>query len=106
STKPIAIVEAPATAIVASMYLPQFTWMACGALSWLTEKRCQALKGRRVTLFPDLNGYERWKAIGDKLGFECSDFLERIATDKEKAAGLDLRDYLERFPVADFKFIT
>lgn len=106
STKPIAIVEAPATAIVASMYLPQFTWMACGALSWLTEKRCEALKDRRVTLFPDLNGYERWKAIGDKLGFGCSDLLERIATAKEKAAGLDLRDYLERFPVASFAPIT
>lgn len=105
SVKPIAIVEAPATAIVASVYLPQFTWMACGALSWLTEKRCEAIRGRWVTLFPDLNGYERWKAVGDKLGFECSDLLEKIASDEERVAGLDLRDYLVKFPVAHFRSI-
>ncbi|WP_143312953.1 DUF6371 domain-containing protein [Chitinophaga eiseniae] len=55
TSKPIAIVEAPATAIVASAYLPAFIWLAAGSLSYLTTERCQALAGRRAYLFPDLS---------------------------------------------------
>lgn len=102
STKPVAIVEAPATAIVASVYLPQYTWLAIGALSYLNAQRCEVLKGRKVVLFPDLNAYDAWKVTADKLGFDCSNLLEENASDEDKAKGLDLRDYLERFNIGEF----
>lgn len=102
SSKPCAVVEAPATAIVASAYLPQYTWLAAGSLSYLNAQRCEVLKGKKVVLFPDLNGYESWKVIADDLGFECSNLLEENASDEDKAKGLDLRDYLERFNVNQF----
>jgi hypothetical protein len=105
--KPIAIAEAPATAIVASIYFPQFIWLAAGSLSWLNEKRLLPLQGRKVYLFPDLNAYQKWTTVASKYShlarFTVSDFLEHWATDEERAQGLDLRDYLTRFPVQSFR---
>lgn len=57
--KPIAIVESEKTAIIASVYLPQFIWLAVGSLTNLNAEKCSVLKGRTVTLFPDLNGFEK-----------------------------------------------
>ncbi|MBL7847239.1 MAG: hypothetical protein JNL40_07210 [Cyclobacteriaceae bacterium] len=102
SKKPIAIVEAPATAIIASVYLPMYTWLASGSLSYLTPRRCEVLKGKKVVLFPDLNAYLKWKPIADQLGFSCSSMLELNATESQKAQGLDIRDFLEKFRISEF----
>jgi len=104
-TKTCALVESEKTAIIASVYLPQFIWLAVGGLSGLRVEKCQVLKGRNVILFPDLGGYQKWK---DKLvdlapfcNVKISDLLERKATSEEKNQGLDIADYLMKFPVAD-----
>lgn len=102
STKPFGVVEAPATALVAAVYLPQYTWLAIGALSYLNSQRCEVLKGKKVVLFPDLNAYDSWKAKADELGFDCSNLLEENASYEDKAKGLDLRDYLEKFNISEF----
>ncbi len=103
NTKPIAIVESEKTAIIASVYLPQFIWLAAGSKDGLSLNKCQVLKGRTVIIYPDLNGFEKWTAKAKELShiasFAVSDLLERKATDKEKGEGLDLADYLIRFPV-------
>jgi rubredoxin len=52
--KPVAIVESEKTALIGSVYLPQYIWLAVGALSYLNAKKCVPLSGRSVTLFPDL----------------------------------------------------
>ncbi len=92
--RPIAIVEAAKTAVIASGYLPEFVWMAVGSLSYLNAARLSPLKGREVVLFPDRGGYERWRQKATELGslahFEVSDLLER----KNAAPGSDLADYL------------
>ncbi|QJB41723.1 hypothetical protein HF324_29315 [Chitinophaga oryzae] len=108
--KPVAIVEAPATAIVASVYLPAFIWLAAGSLSYLTVERCQALTGRQVFLFPDLSpdgrAFTLWNSKAKELAgiaaVTVSDLLERGATVTERAQGLDLRDYLTRFDLQQF----
>ncbi|GAB3949537.1 hypothetical protein GCM10028805_25940 [Spirosoma harenae] len=101
--KPIAIVEAPKTAVIATPYFPQFTWMAVIGRSYLNAERLAPLKGRSVILFPDLsiNGrdYAYWKGKADGLrqqGFNViiSDWLEKLATDEERKKGFDLADYL------------
>lgn len=106
----VAIVEAPATSIVSSVYFPQFTWLAVGSLSYLTPQRCKAIEGRHVILFPDLGGFDLWKQKAKDMSaiasFSVSDLLERFATDIERSQGLDLRDYLTRFPVEDFRVKT
>ena len=105
--KPVAIVEAPATAITSSFYFPEFIWLATGSLSYLTRERCRALRGRSVVLFPDLGGFDKWTQIAitmkDLFTIKVADFLEKIATSEERKNGLDLRDYLTRYPVEAFR---
>ncbi|HET6558348.1 MAG TPA: DUF6371 domain-containing protein [Prolixibacteraceae bacterium] len=104
--KPIAIVESEKTAVIASVYLPQFIWLAVGGLEGLTAEKCQVLSGRKVVLFPDLNGYEKWSKKADELSymakFTVSDLLEREANDVERHQGLDLADYLIRYDYREF----
>lgn len=97
---PVAIVESEKTAIIASVYLPEYTWLATGSLSNLTIDKCKALSGREVVLFPDLNAYDKWKAKAAEcqrwMKIKVSDFLEKHATDEDRVKGLDLADYLLR----------
>lgn len=105
-TKPVAIVESEKTACIANVYLPQFIWLATGSKEGLTEEKCRVLKGRTVMLFPDLNGFENWTSKAQEFShlatFVVSDLLERKATEEERAAGLDLADYLIRFDYRAF----
>lgn len=98
STLPVAIVESEKTAIIASVHLPQFIWLASGSLSNLTADKCQVLKGRDVYLYPDLGAYDKWKARAEELSsitrFFVVDVLERYAAEEDKLRGLDLGDYL------------
>lgn len=107
---PIAIVEAPKTAIVCTHYLPDFIWLAVGALSYLNAARLAPIRGRRIMLFPDLNAYDDrvneqgkkvkgWLSRADELqanGFdiEVSGYLEQVASEEQKKKGFDLADFL------------
>jgi hypothetical protein len=108
-TKPVAIVESEKTAVIASIYLPQFIWVAVGSLTNLNEEKCCILKGRAVTLFPDLNGFNKWSCKAKELShltlFTVSDLLERKATEEERIQGQDLADYLVKFSYKDFVFL-
>lgn len=105
-TKPVAIVESEKTAVIASVYLPQFIWVAVGSLTNLNAEKCSILKGRTVTLFPDLNGFDKWSSKAKELShlamFTVSDLLERKATEAEKKQGFDLADYLIKYDYKDF----
>jgi hypothetical protein len=105
-TIPVAIVESEKTAIIASIYLKQFTWLAVGSLNNLSREICEVLHGRFVVLFPDLKGFEKWsdkaKQFSAIATFTVSDLLERKATEEEKKKGLDLADYLIRYDHKDF----
>lgn len=102
----IAIVESEKTAIIASIYLPQYTWMASGSLSNLREEQFRALRGYPVVLFPDLNAYHKWSEKARELShmttITVSDLLELRATEQERAEGLDLADYLLQYDHEDF----
>ena len=98
-TTPVAIVESEKTAIIASVYLTKFIWLAVGGKDGLNPEKCEVLKGRNVVLFPDLNAFEKWNTKAKELShignFVVSDLLERKATEAEKNQGLDLADYLQ-----------
>jgi hypothetical protein len=99
--KPVAIVESEKTAIISSVYLPEFIWLAAGSLTNLNSEKATVLKGRRVTLFPDIRGYEKWQTKAQELSRLCqvtiSNLLELKANEGERNEGLDLADYLVRF---------
>ena len=105
-TKPVALVESEKTAIIASLYMPQYIWLAVGSLTNLTAEKCKVLNGRKVILFPDLNAYDKWCQKADELShiaqFSVSDLLEQKANEAERQQGLDLADYLLRFNYTDF----
>lgn len=93
-SKAIAVVESEKTAVIASIYMPEFIWMACGSLQNINKERCRVLAGRKVILFPDLKGFDLWNTKAKELGFACSDYLEKVSSPSEKEKGLDIADYL------------
>jgi len=102
--KPVAIVESEKTAIIASQYLPQFYWIASGMLQGINEFKLRPLRGRPITLFPDIGAYDLWNEKASQFGYmaniQVSDLLECRAPDKHR--GHDLADYLVRFDLRDF----
>ena len=113
---PIALVEAPKTAIIATLHygLPDnpaaLLWLAVYNKSSLTIDKCKALQGRKVVLFPDLNAFSEWnlkaKEMQTKIPntqFVVSDLLEKNASESERNYGLDLADYITRFNYSAFR---
>ena len=98
--KPVAIVESEKTAIVASYYLPEYVWLATGGKhGCFNTEALRVLRGRHVTLFPDLGATQQWREklpLLKSLGIEANifNFLEESASDDERTAGLDIADYL------------
>jgi hypothetical protein len=98
---PVALVESEKTAIIASICLPKFIWLATGGLSNLTAEKCSVLSGLTVILFPDVKGYNKWKERAKELSnlmlgtrFEIDDLLEKNASEEERTGGWDVADYL------------
>ncbi len=95
--KEIVIVESEKTAIIASIYLPQFTWLACGGLNMLSEKMLNPVREFPIILYPDIGAYHKWEAKAlslQKIGFtiRVSFMLEKLSS--IGSAGLDLADFL------------
>jgi len=105
-TIPVAVVESEKTAIICSVYFPEFIWLAAGAKSNLKPERCKSLMGRSVTLFPDLGAYEDWQQKAESLSYFCdigvSDVLETNTDCHDKEEGYDLADYLIQYKLDRF----
>lgn len=96
--KPIAIVESEKTAILMTVIYPEYVWMASGGRN-LNIEFLKPIKGRKITLFPDLKCFEAWQAKATEIrqlggSIQVSDILERNATENDRKQGLDLADYL------------
>lgn len=103
-TKTVAIVESEKTAIVASCYLPDYIWLACGGSYGLDIDKCRCLKGRTVVLYPDAGTFDTWNKKAKELSAICaisvSSLVEKNATEEERKKGFDLADYLKKIPLA------
>ena len=108
---PVALVEAPKTAIYGALYfgLPEsddsLIWLAVYNKSSFSFDKLKVLEGRRVIVFPDLskngNTYEEWQYKAKQYEkqlkntrFIFSDLLEKYASDEERNNGLDIADFL------------
>jgi hypothetical protein len=65
-------------------------------LSW---DKCKVLANRDVILYPDVNGYQKWRQKARELRlrlpearFRVDDTLERTASDEERERGIDMAD--------------
>ncbi len=96
----VAIVESEKSALIASHYLPNYTWLATGGKDiCMRDDNLKVLQGRRVILFPDLGATERWRtkiAIFERLGIDVKLFetLEENATNEQRQSGYDIADFL------------
>ena len=117
--KKVIIVEGEKTAILGSIYLPQYVWIACGGEGDLLGKDCMkapALKGREVLLFPDLSkppkdnketALEKWTRQMDRIQFfaksvkiiSLSDFASSEDIDKQN----DIADFLLKLSIPTAK---
>lgn len=107
AAKNIAIVESEKTAVIASVYLPQLIWLACGGSEGLNIDKCRCLRGRNVVLYPDCGMFGKWNSKAEVLRKICksvsvSNLIETGSTDAERQAGFDLVDYLVRFSPSQF----
>lgn len=108
---PVALVEAPKTAVYGTLYfgLPEtpesLIWLAVYNKSSFTFDKLKILKGRYVYVFPDLSKggttFKEWetkvKDYESRLPGTCfifSDLLEQLAPEQDKSEGNDLADYL------------
>ena len=108
---PVALVEAPKTAIYGTLYFgfpeqpTNLLWLAVYNLSSLNLNKCKALKGRNVFLFPDLSkdgkAFDLWSNKATEIQkllqgtyFHVSDLLEQLAPQQDKEQGKDIADYL------------
>lgn len=75
---PVALVESEKSAIIASWYLPQYVWLATGGKhGCFNETALRCLRGRQVTLFPDLGATTHWSGkmeLMKRLGIDMSLF--------------------------------
>ena len=98
----VAIVESEKTALIASQYLPQFLWLACGGKNGCLKSRLHILKKRKVILFPDINAHEDWAKIADEYSnVSIFNYLENYADDNQKEQGLDIADFLIQMNTPD-----
>ena len=102
--KTIAVVEAEKTAVILSEHYPDVLWMASGGLTMLNASKLYPLRNHRLVLFPDTDEtgktYRQWKLVAEtaqeffKYPIRVSPILESHATPEQKAAKIDLIDYL------------
>ena len=94
------IVESEKTAIIGTLCMPQFLWLASGGINGsLNAQASKVLAGRDVLLLPDLNGEERWSQKMKMLEPMChsvamSRLLTDSATEEQRIKGLDIADFL------------
>jgi hypothetical protein len=92
--KTIAIVESEKTAIIMSIFIPDYIWLATGSKQNLKLDLLKPIKKRNIVLFPDKGEHINWlnKSIElNAIGFRIavSELIEQ--TDFEN--GFDLADY-------------
>lgn len=99
--KPIAIVEAEKTAVIASICFPRFVWLAAGAMKYISAEKLARYGKRKILLYPDGSkaAFEYWRnaaADARRLGLDVhiSELIESTATETEKQNDFDLADYL------------
>ncbi|MCD8313042.1 MAG: DUF6371 domain-containing protein [Bacteroidales bacterium] len=99
SDSPVMLVESEKTAIIMSHYVPDYTWLATGGKNGcFNGEAVQALKGREVTLVPDLGATRQWEEKSALLSGVCkrvtvSGVLECTANDEQRSQGWDIADF-------------
>ena len=119
-SNPVALVEAPKTAVYGTLYfgLPEtpesLIWLAVYNKSSFSFEKLKVLQGRFVYVFPDLskdgNTFKEWETKAKEYEsrlpgtrFIFSDLLEQKATPEQREQGADIADVLITKDWRDFR---
>ena len=97
---PVILVESEKTALIGSFFIPEMLWLASGGINGcFNSEAMEVLRGRDVTLMPDLGAMEIWRQKAEILSPICntvtvSDVLEKEAEDWQREKGWDIADFL------------
>ena len=108
---PVALVEAPKTAIYGTLYFgfpeqtTDFIWLAVYNKSSFSFDKLKVLRGRNIFVFPDLSKdgstFKEWEQKAKNyemqlpgIRFIFSDILEKLAPAEDREHGYDIADYL------------
>jgi hypothetical protein len=92
--KTIAIVESEKTAIIMSILLPNYIWIATGSKGNFKFEMLKPIKKRNIISFPDKGEYTNWLNKATELntkGFKIS--VSEILEQTDFENGFDLADY-------------
>jgi hypothetical protein len=96
--KTIYLVESEKTAIIASIFFPEYIWMATACKGNLKYELLKPLKGRKIVLIPDLDAYEDWckgaESLKRHFDLSVSNYLQKKASIDDIKAKFDLADFL------------
>ena len=92
--KTIAIVESEKTAIIMSLFIPDYIWIATGSKQNLKFDLLKPIKKRNIVLFPDKGEYVNWLNKATELnGFGFKIAVSELIEQTEFGNGFDLADY-------------
>lgn len=104
--KTVALVEAEKTAIICSALYPKYLWLSVGSVQNFSAAQgskglemIRVLKGHKVVVYPDADGYDKWQEAAKNLKFfKCvvSDIIEKNATPEDLENKIDIADWLIR----------
>lgn len=91
--KTIAIVESEKTAVIMSVFKPEYVWLATGSKQGFKQSMLEPIKQFKIVAFPDKSEYEDWNQRAIELnikGFKISvsDWIEKTDLD----TGSDMAD--------------
>jgi len=91
--KTIAIVESEKTAVIMSVFKPEYIWLATGSKQGFKQSMLEPIKQFKIVAFPDKSEYEDWKQRAIELNLKgykilVSDWIEKTDLD----SGSDLAD--------------
>ena len=99
TNKPVALVESEKTAIIGTLFMPVYTWIATGSSTNFNVRMVErngALKPRQIHIFPDSDKAEEWKATANELRalgyniFVRDEIIKLFPTD----SGTDIADVI------------
>ncbi|MDB9782328.1 DUF6371 domain-containing protein [Winogradskyella sp.] len=94
--KTIALVESEKTAVIMSIFKPEYIWLATGSKHGFKEKMLEPIRDFRIVAFPDKGEYYDWK----KTARELNSKGYNIVVDEM----VDNNDYVEGTDLADIYF--
>lgn len=74
----VCLVESEKTAIICSLYSPQYVWVATGGCGQLNIDKLRPLQHRRLVIFPDSGEYDYWSSKMKELKRDYPDIIGSI----------------------------